>query len=132
MNVHRGTFFIKGEPMKIFLTAKDVFSLDWQKNPAPLRDRGGVYMIREKGTDALLYIGQSGNLGNRLAPSVHPVYKREKHDVYVLFEGNRNERRYMECRFIELLHPLINIRRGLHTTAPEALTRQYYDAIFEK
>lgn len=113
-----------------FRVADEILALPWVKNPAPLRDREGVYMIREKGTDVLLYIGQSVNVGMRLCPSVHPVYDRDRHDVYVLFTDGKQERRYMEERCIAILKPPVNIRAGLRPVMTDELKRAYYDIVF--
>jgi excinuclease UvrABC nuclease subunit len=116
--------------MNILLTEADVLALDWQKNPEPLRDRSGLYMVRSKQTGELVYIGQASNLGHRLTPATHPVYRRALHDVYVLFEPDRAERRYMEGRFIEILKPPVNIRAGTRPSLPESLQDDLYRRIF--
>lgn len=116
--------------MKMYLTAADVLSLDWKKNPVPLRDRAGVYRIHDRASGELLYVGHSSNLGARLSPSVHPVYRRDKHDVYILFVDDLKERGYMEGRFITLLKPPVNIRAGWRPKMDDALESSYYDLIF--
>jgi excinuclease UvrABC nuclease subunit len=116
--------------MKIYAVEADVMSEDWQKNPEPLRDRSGIYMVRSKQTGELVYIGQASDLGHRLTPSTHPVYRRALHDVYVLFVPDRAERRYMEGRFIEILKPPVNIRAGTRPSLPEGLKDDLYQRIF--
>ena len=116
--------------MTIYMTAYDVLKLDWKKNPRPLRDRGGLYRITDKRTGELLYVGQATNIGQRLAPSVHPVFDRSKHDVFVLFEASDIERSKMEGRFIELLKPKLNRRNGTMPTLTQDEIREYYLRIF--
>lgn len=113
--------------MIIYRLKEDVLRLDWFKNPRPLRGRSGVYRIVDKISGELLYIGQASYLGSRLSPSTHPIYRKDIHDVYILFEDDRNERRRMEWSFIQLLKPILNIRSGF---APkdgkeEFVTEQY-------
>lgn len=112
---------------------KDVLSLDWKKNPTSIWYHAGVYMIVNKKTREILYIGQATNLGHRLRPSTHPVFKREKHDVYIIFESDRNERRNMEWAFIQLVKPSVNIRNGIAPNAgKEEFLNTQYDLLFNK
>lgn len=116
--------------MNIFWSEMDVLRLNWKKNPKPLRGRGGLYRIVERETGELLYVGQASNLGVRLAPSVHPIFDRGVHDVYVLFEADREERRQMEGLFIQLLRPSCNIRNGTMPKPPSKMTDEYYRQLF--
>lgn len=88
-------------------------------------------MIVVKGTNELIYIGQASSLSNRLAPSVHPIFDRKQHDVYILFEKSRKERRYMEGVFIQILKPPMNQRNGTMPSPSKALVTQYYRMIFD-
>ena len=116
--------------MAIYMTANDVLKLNWKKNPRPLRDRGGIYRIIDKRTGELLYVGQATSLGNRLAPSAHPIFDRSKHDVFILFEASHAERCKMEGRFIELLKPKLNKRNGTMPTPTQDDLREYFLRIF--
>jgi len=116
--------------MTIYMTCSDVLSLNWQKNPRPLKGRCGLYRIIERATGELLYIGQATNLGTRLAPSVHHVYDRNKHDVFILFEESRSERCKMEGVFIQLLKPKLNKRNGTMPKPTQEEVREYYRRIF--
>lgn len=131
MNAQAGRFCL-GAGMKAFFTKEEVLALPWVKNPCGIRDKGAVYRIVEKQTGELLYIGQAANVGHRLCPSVHPIYRVELHDVYILFEQKKDERHYMESRFIEILKPSINIRRGIMPDMSFELKREYYNHVFEK
>lgn len=117
--------------MKTFFSTNEILSLPWIINPKPLRDRAGVYYITLKGDSKVLYVGQTSNLGYRLAPSVHPVFRRIIHDVHVLFEPDQNERFYLEAASIRLLSPVINKRFGLSSQIPSRITDEYYHAIFK-
>ena len=116
--------------MQTFFTAGEVIKLDWIKNPAKLRNKAGVYLVTDKASKKLLYIGQSNNLMMRMFPSIHPIYRRELHNLYVLFEPDIIERKRMECRFIELLKPAMNRRSGIRIKPTEELAQEYYDRIF--
>jgi excinuclease UvrABC nuclease subunit len=118
--------------MNLLLTEADVLALPWQKNPAHIWKKAGVYLIREKGTDALLYIGQSIKLSHRLFPATHPVYDREKHDLYVVFTQTEDERNYLESACISILHPALNRRNGRNPSREviSAAADAYYDRIF--
>jgi hypothetical protein len=126
-----GDLSLRGYGMKIFTTKEEVLALDWHKNPGSLRGKKGVYMITRREDDSLVYIGQSSNVGQRLCPSTHPVYRRELHHVYVLFVENDAERKYNEARFIQLLHPPVNERAGIMKIDQE-MRREYYDYVFGK
>ena len=117
--------------MKLYLTKEDVLSQTWEKNPKVRGDRAGVYMIRDKTTNDILYVGQTSNLRGRLCPSVHPVYISSKHDLYFLPVEDARERKYTESSAINFLHPRRNIRRGIEKTDQET-TEGYYRAIFDK
>lgn len=121
---------IRKNKMNIFMTAQDVLELNWQKNPKPLRDRGGVYRIVERKTGNLLYIGQSSNLSTRLSPSIHHVYDKNKHDIYIVFEKDHNERCKMEYNFIRIMKPKRNKRNGLTPKYSEEELREVYRSIF--
>lgn len=99
--------------MIVYESKEQVLALPWQKNPISIKNKPGVYLVIDKCDGKLLYIGQASQLGSRLTPSIHPIFRREIHDVYILFEKDRNERRRMEWSFIQLLKPKLNIRSGL-------------------
>jgi hypothetical protein len=117
--------------MKIYNNIQDVLNENWRKNPRPLRDKGGVYRIVNRANGELLYIGQSANVGHRLTPSCHLVFRRDLHDVYVLFVEDTKERYYMEGRFVTLLKPRLNQRAGLRPRLSEDIKKVYYDQIFK-
>lgn len=94
-----------------FRVVDEIMALPWQKNPKSLYGKAGVYMIREKGTGKLLYVGRSGWLGSRLARS-HPVYRRDLHDVYIIFTSTKRDRYYLEERCITILKPPLNKQNG--------------------
>ena len=110
-------------------TAQDVLNLNWQKNPKPLKDRGGVYRIIERDTGDLLYIGQAVDLRNRLSAS-HPVYSKSGHDVYIVFEQDHNERCKMEYNFIRIMKPKLNKRNGFSPKYSEEELDEIYRSIF--
>jgi hypothetical protein len=121
---------MKNKPIpKVYKSQEEILSLHWKKNPKPLRGRPGVYRIVEKLTGAILYIGQASYLGNRLSKSVHPVFNREFHDVYIIFENDRNERRRMEWSFIQLLKPKLNKKNGL---APADGIQEFADEQYKR
>jgi excinuclease UvrABC nuclease subunit len=116
---------------KIYMTIQDVLNLDWQKNPKlPRSGKGGVYRIVDRSTGGLLYIGQATNLSHRLLPSVHHVYDRNKHDVYIVFEQDHNERCKMEYRLIQIMKPKLNIRNGTSPVYSEEELREAHRRIF--
>ena len=117
--------------MIVYKSKEEVLLLPWLKNPKPIKNISGAYVVIDKINKDILYVGQASDLGQRLCPSVHPLYNKELHDVFILFESDRNERRRMEWSFIQLLKPTMNIRSGL---APkdgkvEFFTKQY-DRLF--
>jgi hypothetical protein len=111
-------------------TIQDVMSENWQMNPSRPRKRGGVYRIVERATGELLYIGQASDLSSRLTPSVHPVYRKSKHDVYIVFEQDKNERCKMEYRFITIMKPKLNKRNGWIPEYSETEMQEIYRSIF--
>lgn len=116
----------------IYMTTQDVLELDWKFNPKPLRNRGGgIYRIVDRKTGELLYIGQASNLSNRLAPSVHHVFDRSKHDVHILFEQDYHERCKMEYDFIRIMKPKLNQRNGWMPGYTEKELHEQYKGIFE-
>ena len=117
--------------IKIYMNVHDILGLNWHKNPKPLRNRGGgVYRIVERSTGSLLYIGQASNLSNRLTPSNHHVYDKKKHDVYIVFEQDHNERCKMEYRFITIMKPKLNQRNGIAPIYSEEELREVHRNIF--
>jgi hypothetical protein len=120
-----------GNKKTIYMTAQDVLELDWQMNPKPLRNRGGgMYRVVDRNTGDLLYIGQAADLSHRLTPSSHHVYDKSKHDVYILFEQNHNERCKMEGVFIQILKPKLNKRNGTMPKPSEEELREFHRRIF--
>lgn len=119
-----------GSKIMDYMTVQDVLNCNWQKNPRPLRNRGGVYRIVDRKTGNLLYIGQASNLGARLAPSVHHVYDKMQHDVFIVFEQDHNERCKMEYRFITIMQPKLNIRNGIKPVYSVEELREAHRRIF--
>lgn len=118
---------------KVYWSAEEILALDWKKNPRPLRNRGGgMYRVVDKKTGKLLYVGQATNLSWRLAPSVHPVYRRELHDVYILFEQDHDMRCHMEGQFIRLLKPKRNKRNGTMPKPTDDMLRECYNRVFNE
>jgi len=115
----------------MYSTAKQVLALNWVKNPTNLIAKSGVYRLVDKRTQKTLYIGKSTNLGHRFFRSCHKVYDKSKHDIYVVFEYDKAEIGRMEHRFIELLCPPLNIRRGQGGDYPTAELDKVYKNIFD-
>jgi hypothetical protein len=121
----------------IYTTPQDIFSLPWkQKDYREFRKHtrvSGVYMLVNRETREIEYIGQSVTIGNRLMPSIHHVYIRKKHDLYILEEPDTNMRHYLERRCIEILDPPCNHRNGFMPR--EALSSENlkanYDRVFK-
>ena len=120
----------------LYNTKQDVLSLPWQlkdyREFNPHKPLGAVYMLVNKETRAIEYIGQTSNIGFRLMPSVHHVYTRSVHDVYIIEEHDRDMRHYLESRCIALIKPKQNINRGImvaeeHT---DAYHKAAHDAVF--
>lgn len=116
--------------MKNSMTRADVLKLGWKKNPRPLCGRAGVYYLSDKQTKEIIYIGQTKNLGSRLSPCNHPVYRRDKHDVYIIFEDDPQERGQMETRFIMMFRPRFNHNIGWQPTIAEQDVDAAYRKIF--
>lgn len=117
--------------MRTFYTSDEIWLLPWLKNPTRPRTMQGVYVVTIKDTGTVVYVGQSKQLHSRLCPAVHPVYEKKLHDIYILVENDPNERAYMEMRFIEILKPTANIRRGISPRMTEEVKREYYRRVFD-
>lgn len=116
--------------MPIYTNRKQILSLPWVYFPDAIPEIPAVYMIRDKSTDAIIYIGQTINLQHRLFPSIHPIFNSSVHNVYAIQLEDNQDRYNLEENCIDILKPSRNIRLGWGSNYPENDRDKAYRDIF--
>jgi excinuclease UvrABC nuclease subunit len=111
--------------------ALEIIGLDWQsaQTAQELPLDSGVYMLVNKFTNKIEYVGESVRLRYRISNRDHPAYAEKRHKIkYLLIHDNDALRHYLEYRLIELLEPQYNQRSGKY---PKDIDQGYLDANYD-
>lgn len=116
---------------------KAVLALPWEfiasgKLPGHSKKVAGVYMLKDKNTKHVVYVGKSTNIGHRLL--VHHFnhrFDRGVHDLYIMCVNDEESRQYIEARSIAWLQPELNKRNG-HLIMTDAELQDGYTNIFNR
>lgn len=116
-------------------TAQDLMALGW-KTAASLAEipaLPSVYILVNKFTNEIEYIGQSSKTRYRLANTMHPAYSPDLHKISYLpvEEDEKDLRYYIEYMAIRMLNPLLNRRNGFYPMGNEANLDASYHKLFD-
>lgn len=106
--VHRVLYMLPDE----LVTQHRLDKLDWFDCYTEIEpDKAGIYFLFDKLSSGLDYIGHSHKIRSRLI-SGHPVYKKDKYFIGVLYESDDTTRTNLEARLIASFAPPFNQRKG--------------------
>lgn len=102
---------------------EDIYHFPWiEIDPRKNLHFPGVYLLVDKESDVVEYVGKSNKIGWRLIHGRHSVYKEDKHAVFVIYIEQIKRRDFFESQLIHLINPIYNKIRG--HCPEEALTSE--------